>query len=59
MPLLDDEILDELNDCGSLSDWETDFVDDLLRRREASDGVVMLTERQDEKLREIYEKRCE
>jgi hypothetical protein len=54
------EMLDDLDDCGILSDWELNFVDDMLRRREFNPDLweVRLSEKQTACLRSMWEKRC-
>jgi hypothetical protein len=64
VPLITDEhrgMLDDLNDCGQLSDWEVEFVDSMLKRLDnidSGDDLGFITDRQLEKLEQIYEERC-
>jgi hypothetical protein len=51
-----DEMLDDCNDCGKLSDWEMNFIDDMLHRR---DGLRDMTWNQAAKLLQIWEKHCD
>ncbi len=54
------DILDDLDDAGNLSDWELDFVDDMLRKRAANPDLwdATLSHKQEAKLRAIWESRC-
>ena len=55
-----DGAIDDLNDCGRLSDWEADFLDDMLRRREENpDWAQRLSEKQSAKIRELWERHCD
>lgn len=55
-----DEVLDDLDDAGNLSDWELDFVDDMLKKREANPDLwdANLSHAQEAKLRAIWDQRC-
>ena len=61
-PSLDDfgDLLDDLNDCGALSDWEVEFVDSMLKRREADKygWSDRLSHKQCRCLIDIWRKRC-
>ena len=54
-----DGMLDDLNDCGKLSDWEVEFIDSMLLRRESSDDWYrFLSDKQRVCLATMWEKRC-
>lgn len=50
------EAILELED--GLTEWEVGFVEDLSRRDDDLDGGYDLSERQEEVLNRIYEKKC-
>lgn len=52
--------LDDLNDCGVLTAWEVDFVDDMLKRstRNPDLWVQNLSEKQRAKIVELWNRRC-
>ena len=50
-------LLDEIDDIGlDLSEWEIDFVESLMKRRESSPGLV-LTKPQQMKIENIHDRR--
>lgn len=51
-----DELLSEAQDRDDLSDWENEFVEDLLKSKKTFEGLGGLTPAQYKKLKEIVEK---
>lgn len=50
------EVLDCLNDCGCLSEWEVEFLDDMLKKRESS--YTYLSDKQAAMIEKIFDKKC-
>jgi hypothetical protein len=48
----------DLDDCGKLNDWETDFVDSMLHKMDHDPELDELSEKQQACLRKIWTKLC-
>lgn len=62
-PETDDDLgddIDDLNDCGKLSDWEVEFVDSMLQRRalDPHGWTDRLSEKQKACIVSMWRKRC-
>lgn len=61
-PTLDDfgDAIDDLNDCEKLSDWELEFVDSMLQRRESDPHTwaERLSDKQCACVVSMWRKRC-
>lgn len=54
------DMIDDLNDCGKLNDWAVEFVDSMLKRRDADPDLWerRLSAKQSAKIRELWERHC-
>jgi hypothetical protein len=53
-----DGYLDDLDNCGTLSDWELEFLDSMLSRARTPGWSARLSDKQLAKIVELWDRRC-